>query len=240
MSRRIKHYGGQHETKPIKSDRELAALYDYFYKKCDEAKTPVKKYQADRNLMLIHVGLNTAFRAEDLLQLRVCDVEKGYVSIKENKTGKMQNFRMTKELHEDILEYVAKYNLKSHDYMFRGQQKFFNGRAYVYPITRKMAWVIVSNAGKAIGLPYTFGVHSLRKTFGYQYIKHGGKPLTLMKMYNHDSIDVTQLYVCWGKEDAEHDRNNFYIGPGFEKRKMNIGENPKHEKDSKRERWRNA
>ena len=237
MARRVKSFGGQHETKPIKDDRELVAFYNYFYHKIDEARSDVKKYQAERNLMMIHVGLNTAFRAEDLLQLRVCDLEKGYVSIKENKTGKMQNFKMTDKLHEDILAYIKKYNLKHFDYMFRGQKDFQFGRAYYLPITRQTAWKIVSDAGKAIGLPYTFGVHSLRKTFGYQYIKHGGKPTTLMKMYNHDSIDVTLLYICWGKEDAEHDRNNFYIGPGLDRRKQNIGSSANGKRSVKKERW---
>lgn len=232
--RRIKTYGGQHETKPIKDEREITALYNYFYKKIDAAKSEIKKYQADRNLMLIHVGLNTAFRAEDLLQLRVCDVEKGYMSIKENKTGKMQNFKMSKELHNDILEYIHKYELHGYDYLFRGQKDMQDGKAYVYPITRQAAYNIVSNAGKAIGLSYTFGLHSLRKTFGYQYIKKGGRVLTLMKMYNHDSVDVTLIYVCWGKEDAEHDRNAFYIGPDIKKRRQNIGV----ENTSKKESWR--
>ena len=76
-----------------------------------------------------------------------------------------------------------------------------------------MGYKIVSAAAEAIGIPYTFGLHSLRKTFGYQYIKKGGKTLTLMKMYNHASPDVTLRYVCWGKEDAEHDREAMYIGP---------------------------
>lgn len=40
--------------------------------------------------MLFLIGFNTAFRAEDLLQLRVKDVIKGFVSIKENKTKKFK------------------------------------------------------------------------------------------------------------------------------------------------------
>ena len=106
--RRIKYFAGQHETKPIKDQRELDALYGYFLNHIRDAKTDCKRYQWERNYMLVHIGLNTAFRAEDLLQLRVVDVEKGYMSIKENKTGKMQNFRMNKQLHEDILEYMIK------------------------------------------------------------------------------------------------------------------------------------
>lgn len=211
--RRIKYFAGQHETKPIKDQKEIDALYGYFENHIKEAKSRCKKYQWERNCMLVHIGLNTAFRAEDLLQLRVVDVEKGYVSIKENKTGKMQNFRMNKELHQDILEYINKYNLGRYDYLFRGQKKYVDGRAYIYPINRQMGHKIVSKAAEAIGIPYTFGLHSLRKTFGYQYIKKGGNVITLMKMYNHASPDVTLRYVCWGKEDAEHDREAMYIGP---------------------------
>lgn len=162
--------------------------------------------------MLILIGINTAFRAEDLLQLRVADVEKGYVSIKENKTGKMQNFRMNKRLHKDILEYIQHNDLKKYDYLFMGQKKIVNGRPYAYPINRQQGHRIVSSAGKACGIDFTFGMHSLRKTFGYQYISNGGNPLTLMKMYNHDSPDVTLRYVCWGRDDAEADREAVYLG----------------------------
>ena len=83
ISRRIKYFGGQHETKPIKEQREIDALYNYFLKQIERSKSDIKRYQAERNYMLIHIGLNTAFRAEDLLQLRVADVRKGYISIKE-------------------------------------------------------------------------------------------------------------------------------------------------------------
>ncbi len=62
--------------------------------------------------MLFLIGFNTAFRAEDLLQLKVKDIEKGYVSIKENKTGKWQHFRMNKDLHNEIMQYVEKIQIK--------------------------------------------------------------------------------------------------------------------------------
>lgn len=71
--RRIKYFAGQHETQPIKDKREIDALYNYFIKRQLQAKSDIKKYQADRDYMLVHIGLNTAFRAEDLLQLRVAD-----------------------------------------------------------------------------------------------------------------------------------------------------------------------
>ena len=211
MARRIKYFAGQKETQPIKDVKQLQSLLYYLLSKVDKAKSDVKKYQADRNYMLVLVGLNTAFRAEDLLQLRVIDLN-GYVSIKENKTGKMQNFKMNKEFQNEVDAYVKRWNLSKYDYMFLGQKKIVNGQKYNLPINRQQGHRIVSRAGDEIGIKFVFGLHSLRKTFGYQYINRGGNVLTLMKMYNHDSPDVTLRYVCWGKEDAEKERENTYIG----------------------------
>ena len=211
MARRIKYFAGQKETQPIKDVKQLQSLLYYLLSKVDKAKSDVKKYQADRNYMLVLVGLNTAFRAEDLLQLRVIDLN-GYVSIKENKTGKMQNFKMNKEFQKEVDAYVERWQLSKYDYMFLGQKKIVNGQKYNLPINRQQGHRIVSRAGDEIGIKFVFGLHSLRKTFGYQYINRGGNVLTLMKMYNHDSPDVTLRYVCWGKEDAEKERENTYIG----------------------------
>lgn len=211
MARRIKYFAGQKETQPIKDKKQLQSLLYHLLNEVDKAKSEVKRYQADRNYMLVLVGLNTAFRAEDLLQLRVTDLN-GYISIKENKTGKMQNFKMNKEFKAEVDGYVKRWNLGKYDYMFLGQKKVVNGCKYSLPINRQQGHRIVSKAADAIGINFTFGLHSLRKTFGYQYINNGGQVLTLMKMYNHDSPDVTLRYVCWGRDDAEKARENVFLG----------------------------
>lgn len=210
--RRIKSFGGQHETLPIKDQKQLQNFLYYFLIKKDKAKTKVKRDQAYRNYMLCLVGFNTAFRAEDLLQLRVTDVLKGYVSIKENKTGKMQHFRMNKKLHSQIKEYINYMELSEYDYMFMGQKRVIDGKVNIYPITRQQGHRIVSKAATAVGIDFTFGLHSLRKTFGYMYVKNDGKINTLMKMYNHDDPNVTMLYICWGIDDAQNDREAMYLG----------------------------
>lgn len=217
MSRKIKTDKGKKATLPIKDDKLLKRVMDYLQIESAHAKSDIKKYQADRNYMLFLIGFNTAFRAEDLLQLKVKDIEKGYISIKENKTGKWQHFRMNKQLHDDIMEYVNKYNLVSNDYLFMGQKKkeTFNGktRAIIYPITRQNCQKsIFPKVIKACGIDFKFGLHSLRKTFGYMWYKHGGSLITLQKMYNHYSPEVTLLYVMWDSEDVEKEREAIYIG----------------------------
>lgn len=206
MARRIKSYGGQQTTIPLKNERDMNAIMNYFLVKREKAKTEVKRRQADRNWFLCLMGFNTAFRAEDLLQLRVLDVEAGYMHIKENKTGKMQNFRLNKYLHEDIKDYIERNELTSYDYLFLGQK---NGS---FPITRQQADIILKKASKAVKLKQRFSLHSMRKTFGYHYIKNGGNILTLMKMYNHDETSTTEIYICWGTDDAENERSKIYNG----------------------------
>lgn len=215
MARRVKTFGGQEETLPIKNPKQIESLLSYFLIKRDKSKSDIKKFQWDRNYMLCLVGFNTAFRAEDLLQLRRKDLN-GYVHIKENKTGKMQNFRMNKEFYQEVIEYCDRWNITENEYLFMGQKKIqtYDGKTYpiILPITRQQAHRIISRAGDAIGIDFVFGLHSLRKTFGYQYIQNGGKPETLMKMYNHEDYDYTKRYVHWGIEDAEADREAMYIG----------------------------
>ena len=217
MARRIKSYGGQQETLPIRDKKLLDRVMTFLKQQIDHAKSDIKRYQAYRNYMIFLIGFNTAFRAEDLLQLRVKEVIKGYVSIKENKTGKMQNFRMNKKLHEEILKYIETYDLKENDYLFMGQKKkdTYKGitKSVIYPITRQNCnEVIFPKVIKACGIDFKFGLHSLRKTFGYMYILNGGNVLTLMKMYNHDEPGTTLLYVIWNKEDAEKAREATFIG----------------------------
>ena len=114
-TRRIKFFGGQQATLPIKSEKQVRTVMIYLLQKKEHAKTPNKYYLSYRNYMLFLIGFNTAFRAEDLLQLRVKDVEKGFVSIKENKTKKVQHFRMNKQLHQEILDYIKEFDLKPND-----------------------------------------------------------------------------------------------------------------------------
>jgi len=211
MARRVKYTlktEGRKQTQPIKDKRTLNNLMYYFLSQKENAKTEQQKKLSDRNWMLVLIGLNTAFRAEDLLQLRVKDVEKGYVHIKENKTGKVQNFRMNKQLHQDILDYIERNELTSYDYLFNSRRKDGVARC----ITRQQGDRILREAKSALNLRFTFSMHSLRKTFGYQYYSDSKELLTLQKMYNHDSPDVTLDYIMWNTTDAENSREAVYLG----------------------------
>lgn len=207
--RRVKSKSDQNEkTLPIKDTRQQNNLLYYWLSKRDSTTSPSKKYIYDRNYLLIFLGLNTAFRCEDLLQLRPHDMDGGYIRIKENKTKKTQNFKMNSQVYQEVKSYCERHNIALYDYLFQSRQT--NG--LIRAITRQQALRIVKEAGKKIGIKYKFGVHSLRKTFGYNYISKGGNVMTLMKMYNHSSPATTLLYVMWNTDDVEKERNDIFNG----------------------------
>ena len=90
---------------------------------------------------------------------------------------------------------------------FRGKTQ-----SIIYPMTRQNVRLIFEKVADACGIDFKFGLHSLRKTFGYMYILNKGNIMTLMKMYNHDEPSTTLLYVMWNKEDAEKEREAIFIG----------------------------
>lgn len=216
MRRIKKDLGNHHKTQPIKDPKELKRVIDYLIWECDHAKTKVKKYQADRNYILILIGFNTGFRAEDLLQLKVKDVEKGYWYIKENKTGKRQMFKMNNMLYNEIKAYLERYNLKSNDYLFMGQKKFdtYNKitRTVIYPITKQNCTLILNKIKKACGIKYTFGLHSLRKTYGYQNYANGMDLITVQRMYSHSTPINTLMYIMWDDKDIAGAKESVFMG----------------------------
>lgn len=215
-TRRIKTFGGQNSTLPIKDNKMLNRVIDYLIFEKEHAKSSNKYYLNYRNYMLVLIGINTAFRAEDLLQLKVKNIEKGYMSIKENKTGKVQNFPLNKKFHSKIIEYVNEFDLKSNDYLFMGQKKKSTYKGIttkvIYPITRQNCAYLFKKIAKECGITFKFGLHSLRKTFGYMYILNGGKLVTLQKMYNHDKPTTTLFYIMWDSVDIEKERSATFLG----------------------------
>lgn len=202
---------GKQQTRPVKDKKQIDEILYYLLSKRERARKKgqmARAWQYDRNYILVLVGFNTAFRAEDLLQLRVKDLVHGHISIKENKTGKMQMFNIKKELLDIIKDYVDRNELIDYDYMFPSQRSDGVCKA----ISRQQADRIMKDIKKKLNINYVFGMHSLRKTFGYQYYSINHDVLTVMKMYNHDSPDVTLHYIMWDTDDIEKARESVYIG----------------------------
>lgn len=170
-----------------------------------EAINKEEKYLWDRNYMILVIGMNLAFRIEDILQLRVDNFKNGSVYTRERKTNKEQSFQLHPLLYKDISDYIKRNSLVDGEYLFKSRKGINK------PITRQRAWQIIKRLSDEVKVSYPVGCHSLRKYFARQYYEQTGDIIGLKEMLNHSSERVTLLYICLDKEYKEEKRKSFYL-----------------------------
>lgn len=183
-------------TQPIRDPEKLRDFKEYYL-----ADKP-----SPRNYALCILGLNTALRISDILQLKwgdVYDFVKGeylsHISVVEQKTGKRNQIALNQALAEALQDYYdsCKTAPSAEDYLFQSRK----GRNC--PIGRSQAFRIVKEAACQSGLEQHVSCHSLRKTFGYYAWQQGIQPALLMDIYNHSSYRVTRHYLGIDQDDKD-------------------------------------
>ena len=182
-------------SQPIRSLDELTAFRSYY----------LNKEVNLRNYMLICMGLNTALRISDMLQLKWGNVydfdRKPYVKhivVCEGKTGKETRIAINNNLIEAFEMYMG--SLKSvsgNDYIFTGKTKGTH-------LSRSQAFRIITHVAEALNMENGISCHSLRKTFGYYAWKYGTPPAMLMEIYNHSSYEITKRYLGIKQDDRDN------------------------------------
>ncbi len=184
---------------PIRNTEDLAHLKDYY-----RVTRP-----NSRNYLLIIIGLNTALRVSDIIQLKWQDVYdfhmdnwREHINLSEQKTGKASTILLNNSVKAALQEYrrhlqAAGTHVSEQDYLFGS---YGQGDAH---ITRIQAFRIIKRAAKACGIEGVISCHSLRKTFGYHAWKQGVPPVLLMNIYNHSSFQVTMRYLGIEQDDRD-------------------------------------
>lgn len=182
------------KTTPIKEIININQLKDFFVEK--------NEY---RNFALITLGLNTALRISDILNLRWNDIydfkqERYYkhINITEKKTKKTTTILLNNITIEAL-------NIYKHSICEISPEQFLmkSRNGYNKAITRNRAYIIIKSAANKLGLDGNISCHSLRKTFGYQAWKQGVPPALLMSIYNHSSIEITKIYLSIDQDDKD-------------------------------------
>jgi len=179
-------------TEPIRNEHSLY-LFKSYYREINFDK---------RNYALIILGLNTALRISDILNLRYSDIynfEKGcwksHLEVIEKKTGKKTSIFINYEIKKILSEYCHPQD--KHEFLFCSY-KYKN-----QPLSRHQAYRIIKKAASYAGLPEHISCHSLRKTFGYHAWKQGVPPAMLMNIYNHSSYQITRRYLGIAQDDKD-------------------------------------
>ena len=182
-------------SQPIRSLDELTAFRSYY----------LDKQVNLGNYMLICMGLNTALRISDMLQLKwgnVYDFDRKHyakhIVVCEGKTGKETRIAINNNLIDAFEMYMG--SLKSvsgNDYIFTGKTKGTH-------LSRSQAFRIITHVAEALNMENGISCHSLRKTFGYYAWKYGTPPAMLMEIYNHSSYEITKRYLGIKQDDRDN------------------------------------
>jgi site-specific recombinase XerD len=174
-------------------------------KKIAQIKNLLRGQRSYRNLLLFVVGINTALRISDLLQLKVNHFldEKGRIKsrfwIKEQKRGKRHEITINQSIRDALSEY-----LKEFSYIAKEGENFlfFNPKTN-QPIKRGQAWKVITNICADVGLQGNYGTHSLRKTWGFHARMQGVDLALIMHKLNHESIAYTKRYLGITDEELQ-------------------------------------
>ncbi|NOL37413.1 site-specific integrase [Bacillus safensis] len=163
----------------------------------------IKKYLKERNkrnLLLFVDGINLALRISDLLQFRVKDVKKQYVSLREKKTGKEKRIKINKTLRKALDQYIK--DRDDQEYVFRSREGLNK------PINRSSAYNILREAAEYVGLD-SIGTHTLRKTLGYWHYKKFKDVALLQEIFNHSSPNITLRYIGITQDTMDRTMDDF-------------------------------
>ncbi|MEK4024464.1 site-specific integrase [Sporosarcina sp. FSL W7-1283] len=161
----------------------------------------ILKGRSERNYILLMVGLYTALRISDILRIRVEDIQKDYLNIREKKTSKFRRVYLNPDLRKALRSYTA--DKQPHEFLIKSRE---GGNK---PISRAMAYQVLKNVAEEVGLD-SIGTHSLRKTFGYWVYKDTKDVAALQKLFNHSNPEETLRYIGIEQDSVDSLIRNVY------------------------------
>ena len=176
--------------------------------KISQIKNLLKGQGRVRDLLLFVVGINSALRVSDLLDLRSGDFldEHGAVRerfwLKEHKRGKRQEVVINQSIREALELYRQAYPpVECNPAHFL----FFSTRSHDYgkAISRQQVWQFIATICRDVGLRGSYGTHSLRKTWGYHARMNGVDLALIMHKLNHSDLSYTKRYLGITDEELE-------------------------------------
>ena len=191
-------------TEPIRDRQKLQNFKNYYLNEKPNL----------RNYTIIIMGLNTALRISDILNLTHDEIYSGskvqdHITIKERKTGKENQVLLNHEVRVALIRYRQE---------LIQTEMYQNGNPYLFPspkkpdcpLSRYQAYRMVLTAADAVGIKGHISCHSLRKTFGYHAWKQGHDPVVIMVIFNHSSLSITKRYLCIEQDDKDEVYRSIY------------------------------
>jgi len=159
-----------------------------------------------RDRCLFTLGINTAFRANELLSITIRQVQElrpgDPLRLRQTKTKKTRSVPLNSKVIDDISHWLTQHPARDTDpdcFLFTSQR----GAVLTVPTVTGMVKSWVRNAkcyaeaeGVDIDLRGNFGSHTLRKTWGYhQRMQNNAQLPVLMEAFGHTTQRQTLQYL---------------------------------------------
>jgi integrase/recombinase XerD len=190
----VKSPGVQRRNPRILTTEEIDRLLNFF----QDARTPERKRDQAMFTLLLGCGL----RVTPLIELDHVDVafEKDPVTLRvQDRWSPTETSEgMTREVvvPEEALEPLRHYVFHVRPKLVRNRREsalFVNRRGD--RLTRQGFWLILKNAGEAVGIKGHISPHTLRHTCADQHLRAGDSVKEVQTLLGHASISTTQLYL---------------------------------------------
>jgi len=161
-----------------------------------------------RDLCYFIFGINTAFRANELLSLKVHHVQNlkagDDFEIKISKTQSYRRVTLNQTVVNAVSEYLNTTSLSSNDWLFPSERG--NGEK---PLEVSTVSVYVKKWCRDAGLKGNYASHSLRKSWGFWQRVANDTPIPLLMVaYGHSNQNQTLQYLCIQNEEI----SDIYLG----------------------------
>ena len=154
-----------------------------------------------RDLCLFTFGINTAYRAGEILSLKVGQVAHlkagDRLEIKQSKSGKYRAVMLNKIVVEAIQDWLVIHPDPRPAAALYYSQK--TNKALTVPTLTRM----VKTWCNTIGLKGNYGSHSMRKSWGYHQRMKNKQPIPLLMVaFGHSTQAQTLDYLCIQDEEV--------------------------------------
>ena len=181
-------------TTPIRKKEEIEIMKQYYL-----------ETHSYRDYALFVLGINTALRISDLLNLKWENVYNfdsqkylSHIIITEQKTGKQTCIVINRQCNMALEELRMQSRPKcAREYIFYTKNDRYSH------ISRNRAYHIIKQAADINKIEGNISCHSLRKTFGYHAWKCGAPSALIMEIYNHSSIEITKKYLSITQDEKD-------------------------------------
>ena len=159
----------------------------------------IKAHLGLRDRCFFTLGINTAYRANELLSIKldqVLDLRAGdTLELKQSKTKKHRMVTLNNAAFEALQAYLAQdEKLRQRIDQNRAEYLFYSKKGDV--LTVPVVSSYVKRWCQEAGLKGNFGSHTLRKTWGYWQYKAGAPIPLLMEAFGHSTQQQTLAYLC--------------------------------------------